>query len=435
MKVTLTLKVFTIWLFLLLLVACALFPTPTPPPPADATREGSVGALPDLTLYAQVAMDGYAGGCVVEYTPLVTQLCVENRGAGPAGAFVIRAEKGQGEWPVTALEPQATHCFQVDANLAAVMLAVDPDDALAEADETNNTWRAPIPTPPLLCTSTAAPPPPATSTLAPTPPTKVLATTAPEATAPQPSLAITSFTLDMADLPEGGKRITFNWTTTGATHVALYTGVQMRFPIWWDNQPANGSLTHDFLSTNYPNPKMTLTAVGADGAQVSRDIIPEWPCPYPYFFATPPNACASLPASHSAAAEQFFEHGRMIWLQEMTESLGEEPTGGYIFVFRDDGSFARYDDTWIAGQPESDPALIPPEGLQQPIRGFGKLWRENSDIQAALGWALSAEMGYTGAWQPQRVENIPSLAYIQTASGGVLRTVGSWHEGDWEVWP
>jgi len=245
-------------------------------------------------------------------------------------------------------------------------------------------------------------------------------------------LTITSFTLDIEDLPGNAKRITFHWTTTGAEFVEVYSHSQMRFPIWWSNQPPNGSLTHDFSWTYYPNPRMSIAAQGPDGERVYASLDADWPCAYPWFFEAAHSNCAGAAASQVPAAQQHFEHGRMIWMQSLT--LRDQTTGGVIFVLYDTGQFARYNDTWTEGQPESDPAIVPPAGLQQPIRGFGKLWRENADIQTDLGWALSAEVGFTGAWQPESMETLGSYAYLQTIDGQILRTSG-WESGSWAAWP
>jgi hypothetical protein len=96
-------------------------------------------------------------------------------------------------------------------------------------------------------------------------------------------------------------------------------------------------------------------------------------------------------------AFQFFEHGVMFW-RESDRS---------IFVLSDlairqgqlTDSWWRVDDTFQEGEPESDPALIPPEGLRQPVRGFGKVWRNNAFVREALGWATSEEMPITSLWQ------------------------------------
>jgi hypothetical protein len=35
---------------------------------------------------------------------------------------------------------------------------------------------------------------------------------------------------------------------------------------------------------------------------------------------------------------------------------------GQILVFYDDGSYEQYQNTWMEGDPESDPSLTPPAG-------------------------------------------------------------------------
>lgn len=75
----------------------------------------------------------------------------------------------------------------------------------------------------------------------------------------------------------------------------------------------------------------------------------------------------------------------MIWLQEVrTESSVYQKI---ILVFYDDGRFEKHADTFVEGEPESDPTIVPPAGLYQPIRGFGKLWWTNASVRDRLGWA------------------------------------------------
>jgi hypothetical protein len=56
-------------------------------------------------------------------------------------------------------------------------------------------------------------------------------------------------------------------------------------------------------------------------------------------------------------------------------------------------------DLFQQGDPESDPTLTPPQGLLQPVRGFGLLWRSEESLRQALGWALSTEAGFEGTAQ------------------------------------
>lgn len=101
--------------------------------------------------------------------------------------------------------------------------------------------------------------------------------------------------------------------------------------------------------------------------------------------------CA-LDAEHTTwAAWQPFERGAMLWLEETRE----------IWVLEDDGHWERFSDTWTEDQPASDPGLVPPQGLFQPVRGFGKVWREIlGGPAAAVGWAVAPEEGRQALWQP-----------------------------------
>ena len=84
-------------------------------------------------------------------------------------------------------------------------------------------------------------------------------------------------------------------------------------------------------------------------------------------------------------AEQPFENGRMFWI-ERTDQIW------VLTVDEDDNNiwFVR-DDNFEEGMPEFDENIEAPEGLLQPIRGFGTLWREDPEIRQAIGWALAPE--------------------------------------------
>lgn len=89
-------------------------------------------------------------------------------------------------------------------------------------------------------------------------------------------------------------------------------------------------------------------------------------------------------------AEQVFEGGRMFYLQPVDRIwvlFYDEDT-------RDSGIWVVYENQWVEGMPEIDPAIIPPDGYVQPRRGFGMLWRNNPDVREALGFALDPEIGF-----------------------------------------
>lgn len=93
-------------------------------------------------------------------------------------------------------------------------------------------------------------------------------------------------------------------------------------------------------------------------------------------------------------AEQLFERGRMFWLQ---------PTGQIwvlVVTAAGSGDWFVYEDLFQEGDPESDPDIVPPDDtLQQPVRGFGRLWRDNGEVREALGWATSDEFGFVTSYE------------------------------------
>jgi hypothetical protein len=92
-------------------------------------------------------------------------------------------------------------------------------------------------------------------------------------------------------------------------------------------------------------------------------------------------------------AEQVFEHGRMFWIQPRQQ----------IWVILDEGQnsgkWLVYEDTFQEGEPELDPSIIAPEGMYQPERGFGKLWRSTPEIREQLGFGLTPEFGYVSNYE------------------------------------
>lgn len=107
------------------------------------------------------------------------------------------------------------------------------------------------------------------------------------------------------------------------------------------------------------------------------------------------NACPA-PVNTLDATGQDFEGGRMI-------RLPANPLDGQgvstILVLFNNGFWELYPDVWDATQPANDPALMPPIGLLQPVENFGKIWREQPDVRAALGWAYTPAVPYSARIQ------------------------------------
>lgn len=97
-------------------------------------------------------------------------------------------------------------------------------------------------------------------------------------------------------------------------------------------------------------------------------------------------------------AEQIFERGTMVWVAG-TDLARQAPA---IYVTRTSPlplAHTRYPDTAAEGAPVPPP-LSPPAGRYEPIRGFGKVWREQPGVREALGWAVEPERGATGVFIP-----------------------------------
>jgi hypothetical protein len=186
-------------------------------------------------------------------------------------------------------------------------------------------------------------------------------------------------------------------------------------------------------------PVSTTTSPLATDEATPEETEPEEPltatgdCRFEYFFEPPPEACPLTSALPSWAAEQPFEGGLLTWLEEVRGGAFEiERT---IIALYDDGHWAAFDDTWTPDQPDHDPSITPPEGLYQPVRGFGKLWREETELHQRLGWATKPEIGYDTLWQWQweKEGSAPSVAFVRTLTRGVVRLEG-WARGSgpWE---
>lgn len=245
---------------------------------------------------------------------------------------------------------------------------------------------------------------------------------------PTPTLEIQSFAVDVEEL-EAGKRLTFRWQAVGGTSARIFSGTAHRFIPWWE-VPLSGTLTVELQATVYPNPPVWLVVSDDTGNEVRESVIVPWTCDEEYFFSPPPDACPSGAVQSIQAAEQVFQHGRMIWLEQVRS--GSYMYGPMIYVLYDDGFFDRFEDTWMANEPDSDPSILAPPGLSQPIRGFGKVWRVHPNVRERLGWGLAPETGYRANWQWQARESIPSAPFVSTSDNRVVHLFGE-VSGSWTI--
>ncbi|HEX3052246.1 MAG TPA: hypothetical protein VHP83_16420 [Aggregatilineaceae bacterium] len=156
----------------------------------------------------------------------------------------------------------------------------------------------------------------------------------------------------------------------------------------------------------------TTTPTTQPQASATFTVAPATPTALPANFPTP--VLAPLPV-----AEQVFEHGRMFWLRPNRQiwvmvASPDNPNGGdwYCFV-----------DNFEEGEQETDPSLVPPADRYQPRRGFGKLWRNNPDLKAALGWGLTPEFELTSNYMYLAGGTVQNGTYVPAAGEHRLTTL------------
>ncbi len=136
--------------------------------------------------------------------------------------------------------------------------------------------------------------------------------------------------------------------------------------------------------------------------------------------AVTPVALARSFECEPSMIEQPFERGRMFWIARSTDERCVSnpdftPGNGEIWVLFFDpgvetGTWVSFVDNWDENtDAESDPLMIPPEGLLQPVRGFGDVWRNrlSASERNTIGWAVLVEWPFTSEyeWQAAGFEN------------------------------
>jgi hypothetical protein len=71
--------------------------------------------------------------------------------------------------------------------------------------------------------------------------------------------------------------------------------------------------------------------------------------------------------------------------------------------------------------------------MDQPIRGFGLVWRTNTGVRDRLGWATSPEIPYEGMYQMDSTEASIATMYLRARDSNILALNAETDE--WEVMP
>jgi plastocyanin len=252
----------------------------------------------------------------------------------------------------------------------------------------------------------------------------------PLATAGVPTTAvprILSFTIEPVEV-DPGQTVTLSWMSTGDVTATIEQHLPADLSGSLLSVSPSGNITVTIEEDERYWHEFKLVVANKAGNTVKQKVTVQIRCPYAYFFISAPTKgwgrCPARPAALTSAAEQLFEGGRMVWLQEIPKEStrsGLASEGPLIFVFYEDGRWLRFEDTWTTAEPERDPDLVPPEGMVQPQRGFGKVWGNNPQVREALGWASRPEQAFEGAYQHIWVPYyFTRSAYMRTADGRIL---------------
>ena len=241
---------------------------------------------------------------------------------------------------------------------------------------------------------------------------------------------ILRFTVEPSEVNIGDS-VSLRWNTLNATQVIIQErGLPAVYgPMTYDEMhvSSSGYWTSKISNRGWSQSVFRLVASDSAGNSVWQEVTIKVQCAERFFFSQQPRIdCPTGPASTSAAADEVFEGGRLIWL-EASRLIYELRAGGQLVIYRD---------TWTDDQPASDPAITPPAGRYQPVRGFGKVWRTEPYLQNRLGWALAPEQGYQTQLQSSSVgchTDSEGGFYVQTSDGRILHMCEGYKlPGYWE---
>lgn len=323
-------------------------------------------------------------------------------------AFALAACGGNAQPDIVTLPPAATPTdistptVLVNAGLASVATAT------------------PLPTrPPTTPTPGPSPTNPLAPTHSPAPATET-ATRAPT----RSSVSIEYFTTN-SETVKPGDNVTLFWGVRGASTARIFRVDEDGERIWrWDVN-ASGQLTVGTRAQDRDVARFLLEVDAGDGT-VEQPLLIPLNCPETWFFDPAPEACPAGPPQVTMQAEQTFERGRMIWVEAQDR----------IYVIFEDGAsptWALYPDNFEEGDPERDDSIVSPSGMQQPVRGFGLVWRSNQRVRDRLGWAVSPEVAFEGMFQADAGDLSVATLYLRMRDGGIIALDALTDE--WEVLP
>ncbi len=253
--------------------------------------------------------------------------------------------------------------------------------------------------------------------------------------APPQAPQINHFTVDKT-WASNDDTVTLSWDIDFAESVSIHP---QKMPDSLHSISVNPVGTLNFKMSNFCDGdgqvSFTIKARNKSGQQVEATQTVATPA-YDWFFhfkdGSDPGVGPCDPARQSAAAQQRFERGWMLWI-DSKDTI-------YVFYDADEQGnryWESYGDSFDESSAPHSSTLTPPEGLEAPVRGFGKLWRSNEHVRNKLGWAVEGERGFTSTYQAQVAyygNRSSSLTFFSSAHGEVFGLSNSTSAGPSNFW-
>lgn len=226
-----------------------------------------------------------------------------------------------------------------------------------------------------------------------------------------------------AELIAPGDNVTLFWQVFGAESITVYTENE-------EGERENPRPLRDEGQVTLSTPSDAVEFVRfvlvaeVDGLEVEETLDIIINCDGEWFFAPSPGGCPTAVSEPATFVQQRFQNGLMIW-----SSLTNE-----IFIFYSDNRSPQWQlvsDSFRDGDPERDDSIIPPPELQQPIRGFGLVWRTTPGVRDRLGWAIESEGGFAGVIQTGTNSEGATVSYLRQRDGTILQLLPDGE--DWQV--
>lgn len=213
-----------------------------------------------------------------------------------------------------------------------------------------------------------------------------------------------------------GTSVTLFWSARGVDSATIYRLNRDGERTQEFRVPPDGSQTINTRSADRGQLIFELI-VGEGDDRVQQTLTLPLQCPVAWFFALPPSDCADTEATETRIIDQFFERGRMVYI-EQTDT---------IYTLFNDGS----EPAWLAFDSQYDPEIhaefdpnFPPQPDRfQPVRELGLLWRGNDVVRNRLGLGLQEQVSFLGFVQTSTTGRNAENVYISAADNTVLHIV------------